>query len=223
MTIYVDIHEPKSNITSLKRRKCKVEEKYLEVGDYVIGDIVIERKEGNDFISSVKDNRLWNQAGNLKQAKFPIICVIENNMWKTMYFSRSRYAHKMYFGAIAKLTTKYGIPVITFSDEDDYLRFLERIDKQQSKDKEGVRPAPLMRKATRPSVRLENSLCGAEGVSVKTSQDILKQFGTLKKVANANVEKLQNIEGIGPKTAQNIYDLYHRKWTPKKKRKKNKK
>lgn len=139
-----------------------------------------------------------------------------------MYFSRSRYAHKMYFGAISKLTTKYGIPVITFSDEDDFLRFLSRIDKQQSKDHQGVRPAPLLRKPKRPEERLENALCAAEGVSVKTSQDILKQFGTLKKVANANVEKLQKVEGIGPKTAQNIFDLYHRKWTPKKKKKKSK-
>jgi len=213
MTIIVDDRESRSgNITSLKRRRCKVKVDRLEVGDYIVGDVVVERKDGADFISSIRDKRIWNQASNLAQAEHPIIAVIDANIWKTIYFTRSNWIHKSYYGALAKLTTSFGITVLMFPTDDDFLRYLKTLDKQQDKESSGVRPAPLQRKATKFCVRQENNLCTINGVSVKTAKLILNHFGSVKKVANASVKQLKKIDGIGPKTAEAIYKLYNEKY-----------
>ena len=98
-----------------------------------------------------------------------------------------------------------------FADEDDFLVFIAQLDKQQAKKGKSERPAPMLRRPTSLKVRRENSLCGAENVSVKTAKDILKEMKTLKKVANASAERLEKIDGVGPKTAKNIHDLYNQK------------
>lgn len=213
MTIIVDDRESRSgNITSLKRRRCKVKVEHLDVGDYIVGDVVIERKDGADFISSIRDKRIWNQAKNLVQAEHPIIAVIDNNIWKTIYFTRSNWMHKSFYGALTKLTTSYGITVLMFTDDDDFLRYVKRLDAQQGKKGSGVRPATLQRKATSMAIRQENNVCAVSGVSVKTAKLILNHFGSVRKVANATVKQLEKIDGIGPKTAKNIYNLYHDKY-----------
>lgn len=219
--IVVDSRETNSgNITSLKRRKCKVEVKQLPYGDYIIGDMVIERKAGDDFIQSIQNKRLWSQVQNLTQAKIPILAVITDNIWKQMYFTRSNYIHKGYYSSLISLLTSYGIMVITFESEDDFLRFLKAAWKKLNKEKSAsCRPAPMIRKATTMGERQENSLCAADKISVKTSIDILKHFGSLVKVANASAEDFIKIDGIGKAIAQNVYDMFHEKYEPPKKKK----
>lgn len=214
MTIVVDDREKRSgNITSLKRRRCDVKVEHLDVGDYIVGDTVIERKEGSDFIQSIRDKRIWSQAKNLKQADYPIIAVIDENIWKTIYFTRSNWMHKSYFGALTKLTTSYGITVLMFPSDDDFLRYVKRLEKQQGKKKSGTRPAPLTRKPTSLKVRMENNLCTAKGISVKTAKKILKHFGSVKKVANASVKQLTKIDGIGNSKAKSVNRLYNEKYS----------
>ena len=43
--------------------------KRLDIGDYIIGDLLIERKTPADFFNSLFDRRLWTQLQNLKDAK----------------------------------------------------------------------------------------------------------------------------------------------------------
>ncbi len=208
MSMIVDDREPKEHMTSLRRRRVAITVKRIEVGDYLLDNgIAIERKDGGDFLLSIRDGRIWNQASNLLQYEHPMICIIENNVWKKFYYSRSNYAHKSYFGAIGKLSTKFGISVLMFADEDDFLTFIAQLDKQQEKKSSGSRPAPMFRRATTIDDRKENCLCAAKNVSIKTSKDVLKKFKTVKKVANAKLEQIEKIEGVGPKTAQNIHEL----------------
>lgn len=210
--IIVDDREPKEHMTSLRRRRVDITVKRIEVGDYLLDNgIAIERKDGGDFIGSIQDGRIWSQASNLIQYPHPMICIIENNVWKKFYYSNSNYVHKSYFGTIGKLSTKFGISVLMFADEDDFLVFIAQLDKQQAKKGKSERPAPMLRRPTSLKVRKENSLCGAKNVSVKTAKDILKEMKTLKKVANASAERLEKIDGVGPKTAKNIHDLYNQK------------
>jgi ERCC4-type nuclease len=210
MTIIVDTREERSgNITSLKRRRCDVKVEQLEVGDYIVGDVVIERKEGADFIQSIRDKRIWNQAKNLSQAKYPIIVIIDENIWKSMYFSNSNWIHKGFFGALTKLTTSFGITVLMFQSDDDFLRYLKTLDAQQNKEGTGVRPQELTRKAVTFDIRQEDCLSTAKGISVKTSKKILKHFGSVRKVANASIEQLCKIEGISIKKSQEIYKLFN--------------
>ena len=48
-----------------------------------------------------------------------------------------------------------------------------------------------------------------EGVGEKRKEALLKHFKSLKKIANATIEELENVEGIDTKTAENIFNAFH--------------
>ena len=66
--IIVDNREKNSLVVSeLISQGNKIEFKQLEIADYIIGEIAIERKTISDFISSMLNKRLFIQLKNLQQ------------------------------------------------------------------------------------------------------------------------------------------------------------
>jgi DNA excision repair protein ERCC-4 len=51
--------------------------KILEIGDYIIGDLIIERKTSKDFIASVFDGRIFQQANKITSYTNRAILLIE--------------------------------------------------------------------------------------------------------------------------------------------------
>ena len=66
--IIVDTREKQSLIAAnLIEKKANINFEKLEIGDYLIGDTIIERKTFSDFISSTLSKRLQEQLVNLKK------------------------------------------------------------------------------------------------------------------------------------------------------------
>ena len=207
--ILIDINQNAKHPNHLKvlNRKKGIIAKtaFLKVGDYQIGDsVIVEAKEVSDFIASIKDNRLWEQADNLTQVEHPILAIIGKNIWKPFYFSKSRNVHNVFYGALASIAIKFRIPVVFFNDEDDFLNFLAVIDRKLSKGAKSIRPAPIFRKPKTLRERQENCLTAIEGIGIETASKLLDCFGSIKNIANSNEAELQMVEGIGKKTAKNI-------------------
>ena len=81
-TLFVDSREKRSTIAvRLSHLGFSVRSKKLPVGDYLLpGKFVIERKEANDFVTSIMNGHLFNQAELLaSHADRPFI-VIEGNL-----------------------------------------------------------------------------------------------------------------------------------------------
>ena len=81
MLIIADIREPRELLTSLRsRNELSVEVDALDVGDYVIGPgVVVERKTGEDFVSSILDGRLADCSARMIATYRRIICIIEGS------------------------------------------------------------------------------------------------------------------------------------------------
>jgi len=207
--ISIDSREPTRIKQLLAKKKVSTKGEYLEIGDYLLpGSTIVERKTGADFISSIYDKRIWIQAKNLSQYEHPIIGIISENKWKDFYFRKGRHIHKSWISTIATLSSRYNISVLTFDSEGEFIDYLVALDNKLSSEKDSVRPDPIARKPTSLQERKENTLCAAEGVSIKTAQQILECYGSVENVANETIEGLQKIKGIGEKTAQSIYDLF---------------
>jgi ERCC4-type nuclease len=210
MSVTIDSREPKRLIDLLTAKGVPCKRDYLQVGDYLFpGNVVVERKECSDFISSIMDKRIWIQAKNLTQYEHPIISIIVGNKWKSFYYRKGTYIHKIWLSTIATLTAKYNISVVTFEDEDEFLGFITSLEKQLSKEKESVRFDLIARKANNIQERKENTLCAIEGISVKTAKQLLECYGTVKNISNESIENLVKIKGIGEKTAKAIHDTFN--------------
>lgn len=206
--ITVDSREPGRLRTLIAKSGLDTKTEFLDVGDYLFPDsVVIERKTGKDFVSSIFDKRIWIQAQNLSQYNHPIIAIITNNRWKDFYFRSGKYTHKVWTSTLATLASRYNISVITFEDESEFIDFLGSLDKKLSSNKETSRPDPIARKPTSLQERKENVLCAADGVSIKKAKKLLDCYGSVKNIANESIDRLQKAPGIGPKLAKAIYEV----------------
>ncbi|MEM3406167.1 MAG: ERCC4 domain-containing protein [Nitrososphaerota archaeon] len=64
--ILIDYREKESGIPKLLIKKnIPINFENLKIGDYIIGDIVIERKTSKDFVASIFDGRIFEQASKI--------------------------------------------------------------------------------------------------------------------------------------------------------------
>lgn len=64
-------------------------------------------------------------------------------------------------------------------------------------------------KKLRRKQSLRSSLNEIPGVGPKTKRDLLRHFGSLKKIKKADVAELEEVDGIGATTAGTIYDFFN--------------
>lgn len=208
--IIIDTREPNDIIKSLKA-KIKIEEDFIEVGDYLLPNgYAIERKKGRDLMSSVMSNRLFEQLNNLYDFEHPILVIIEDNKWKDFYFSKGRYIHKQYIGMMTTLAAKYPkLKVIQMENDEEFIAFIEGLHKKLTEDGNNERPKPIMRKARSLKTRKENLLCATQGISVTSAKRLLKEYKTIENLCAADIKDIMRIKKISKKQAENVYKILH--------------
>ncbi|MCD6462518.1 MAG: NAD-dependent DNA ligase LigA [Thermotogae bacterium] len=72
----------------------------------------------------------------------------------------------------------------------------------------------LEKSKNRPLANLIYAL-GIPSVGSKTARVLAERFGSLEAFANASIQELMEIEGIGPEVAKNIYDYFRNEKTKK--------
>ena len=86
-----------------------VKSQTLEVGDFILSDrVVVERKDVEDFASSIIDGRLFQQAVKLKESYSKPVFVVEGPAWS----GSGRVRPEAMMGAYASILVDYGIPIV---------------------------------------------------------------------------------------------------------------
>ena len=131
-TIIVDSREKNSLVLSyLYEKNANVKKEKLEVGDYQIGDLIIERKTLSDFIHSIKTNRLKEQIKSLMQYEKRII-MLEKNPLEKIY---SNIHPNTLNGTIIALTLYHKIPIIQTTSESHTAQMLLQIANSEIKER----------------------------------------------------------------------------------------
>ena len=111
--IIVDTREKQSLISAnLIEQNAFVNFEHLEIGDYLISNIIIERKTISDFIQSMINKRLFHQLQEIK--KYPeYLLLIEGEKEIPEKFE------KPFKGLILSIITKHKVPIIFTKDEKE--------------------------------------------------------------------------------------------------------
>jgi len=209
--IVVDKREGKELIQKLRAKKdIKVEEDFLEVGDFQLSDgFIIERKTIQDLVASISDRRLFTQLGNMLQAENPILAIINDNKWMAFYFCRNRYIHNVYLGTMTTITLSYPkVRIMQFDTEEEFISFVASLEKKLNETgKSGERPKALTRRPTSLQDRKENALACSQGIGIKSAKLCLENYKTISKLCGASLEDLEKILG---KKASNLYELLNK-------------
>ena len=190
----------------LKRKGAEVEINTLEVGDYILSnDVAIERKTISDFLQSLIDRRLFQQAQNMVANFNKPLFIVEGDLTE-IYSLRNINANAIR-AAISSLVLDYKTPVIFTSDIDETASFLLTIAKreQEQKNKE-----VSLRGSKRQLALHEQQQFFIEGlpnIGPNLAKILLKKFKTPKKVLSASEKRLSKIDKIGPKKIKGIKQI----------------
>jgi len=215
LKIIADTREFKSSVVrNLATWDVIVESKQLDVGDYLISERVgVERKEVDDFLSSMMDGRLFSQVKALKRAYQSPLIIIEGES----LFNRRQIPADAIRGALASITTNFGVPLMFTKDDQDTAQFLLTLVKREAA--EGRKPGIRGEKGTMlVQERQQFIIEGLPNISGVIAQRLLAHFGSVRAVLEADEKELMKVQGVGKVIAKGIRDTLEAPYYSKEKK-----
>ncbi|WP_295589214.1 DEAD/DEAH box helicase [uncultured Methanobrevibacter sp.] len=207
--VYADSREGNSKvIRHLTEMEIDVKVRSMAVADYQVSDeVAIERKTTKDFIDSLIDKRLFKQAKELSEEfKHPLMILEGDDLYGGMVNPNAIR------GSIASIAIDFGISIIPTRNAQDTAAMIKRI---AVREQNGERTPIQIRTDKKPVSLMEQQLFIVESlpnIGPVNAKNLLTHFGSVSKVLNASESELQEVEGIGKKTAENIRKVVDSKY-----------
>lgn len=209
--IVVDNREMQTKVArELFKLDMDIITKQLEVADFIVSDDVgIERKSTRDFIDSIIDKRIFDQAKYLKDTFSKPIFLIEGK--RGLYSARNVHPNAIR-GALASLAISFSIPILWTKNEKDTAGMLKTIARREQEDKKKTISIRGEKKPLRGKKLQKYIVEGFPNIGPKLAENLLERFGTIKELVNADLEELKEVEKIGEKTAKKIKGILEKKY-----------
>ena len=198
LTVAVDDRERRPGladaIAALGRRVAVTR---LPVGDVEIGPrVLVERKTVADFVLSVEEGRLFEQAFALRGACWRPLLIVEGEE----PYDAARLSSRTLRGILASLLVGYGLPILRTASIAETAEWIETIAVREER-----RLARGARRATKPDARIAMDVLGAiPGVGDGRARRLVERFGTVGAALAAGEAELMEVPGIGRQTAREI-------------------
>jgi Fanconi anemia group M protein len=178
-----------------------VKSETLQVGDFILSDrVVVERKEVDDFASSIIDGRLFQQAVNLKNAYPKPIIIVEGETPT----GTGRVRPEAMMGAYASILIDYGIPIVWTQKPSETAQLMFAIlRREQVQEKR----APRIMTVNKPNTlqqQQEFIISSLPNIDNTRAKKLLTTFHTPERVFQASKEELMNVTGIGEKISEEV-------------------
>ena len=209
LVVYVDSREGNSKvIRALDTIGVKVKVNTMSVADYQVSEeVAIERKTAKDFVDSIVDKRLFKQARMMMEEFKKPIMILEGDDFYSGFINPNAIR-----GAMTSIALDYGISIIPTRTAEDTAAMLKRIAIREQK---GEKRSIQIRTERKPQNLWEQQLFIIESlpnIGPVHAKRLLEHFGSVKAVLDADEKKLQEVEGIGKKTAKNIREVVEGKY-----------
>ena len=188
----------------------------LDIGDYIFeNQVVMEFKSLTDFVKSVKDRRVFNQAIDQSlNFKYHFIVVVSTDRQRRAYFNKlihSGWKHgyfdeDQYIGAIARLNTY--TTVIQADYEKQAFKYM-RAQARKCLDNKHI----VKRLATKTDNPAFNWLMDIKHISDNTAELLVDNFNLfdLESLFALDYHEMQEVKGIGEETAKIVMNSIKRR------------
>jgi ERCC4-type nuclease len=194
VTITVDVRERRSDVPAqFTLLGVPFLAATLAVGDYAVGDRVVERKTVPDLHRSLIDRRLWSQVAALRRDPRRAYFLVEGDD-----LDEGPVPARALRGALFKIIDN-GIRLLRTASPEDTALWLTVLARQEQRRMEHRETVTTGR---RPIVTSPVGLLAAiPGISIESAKQLLREFGSIAAIAAASEPDLQSIQGIGPERA----------------------
>lgn len=198
LTVVVDDRERRPGLADeLARLGRRVAVGRLPVGDAEIGPrVLVERKTVADFVLSVEDGRLFEQAWALRGACRRPLLVVEGED----AYDAARLSPRSLRGILAALLVGNGVPLLRTASIAETAEWIEviarREERRLARNRADVAPT---------DARVAMDVLGAiPGVGDGRARRLVERFGSVRAVFTADEDALCEVPGIGSVTARSI-------------------
>ena len=181
----------------------------LPFGDYAIGDrILIERKTARDFVDTLINRDLLGQLKVMAEVVPRPVLIIEGG---DLYTQRDIHPNAIK-GVLAALTIDMGVSLIYTTDEQDTAQMLFVLAKREEGER-GERKMHPHKSHRSLKEEQEYIVSSFPEIGMKNARLLLDHFGSIQAIANASLEELVAVKGIGEKTGGKIFELCRRNYS----------
>ncbi len=201
--IYADDRELRSPVCrKLFELKAEIKPIRLEVGDYIVSKrVCVERKTVSDFVNSIIDKRLFQQAKDLSEQFEKPIIIVEG---VGDIFSQRNIHPNAIRGAIASLIIDFGIPILQTNDGEDTAHMIHYLARREQEERNIEVALRGKRSGLTERQQQEFLVEGLPLVGPKLAKRLLKEFGSVEGVFTADEGGLKKVGKIGDKKANVI-------------------
>jgi DNA excision repair protein ERCC-4 len=203
-TIIADVHEKNSLIISELKSSEDIElvMQPLQIADYLINNIAIERKTTSDLLSSMLSKRIFEQLKQLQQYEQSIL-IIEGNK-KNAYMQESNIHPNAIRGFILSIIQHYPTNLLFTDDETDTAQYLITLTKQQLKPK--IQSTLHARIPKTLKEQKQYILEAFPNIGPKKAEQLLEKYKTLNKIFNRSEKELSHILSKDAKIFKDILE-----------------
>jgi len=189
-----------------------VKSETLEVGDFVLSDrVAVERKEVDDFASSIIDGRLFEQAARLNQSYAKPVMIVEGERLT----GSGRVRPEAMMGAYASILIDYGIPIAWTSEPSETAQLLLAMARrEQVQERRSLRVMTAPKPATIEE-KQEFIVASLPNIDNARAKGLLSHFQTVERLFSASKEELMSVSGIGEKISEEIRRVLTTKYKTK--------
>lgn len=202
LTLFVDIHEPEEIELHVRDAGIPVQRKALAPGDYVVGDMGVERKTIRDFFSSIVNRRLFEQVSRLRGTYPRPLLLVEGDLALVDEYTNP----KAFWGAFLAFHLEEGVPVLFAPNPRHSALLLETLYSQQRNARSAFALRHKPKRLSLPQ-KQEFAVQGLPNVGDTLSKALLERFQTVREVMTASERDLQKVPKIGPERALRITEL----------------
>ena len=188
--VIIDFREKNSLIASeLSSLGIEIEFQHLQVADYIVGSIAMERKTISDLKGSIINKRIFQQMQELKQYPKHLL-IIEGLGYQNIY--EGIIHENALRGFLLSAALDYQIPIIFTQSEKDTALYLSILAKKKENKKISFRPSKInLTKEEYVQFILE----GFHHIGPVKAKALIKKFKSLRGIFDADELELLEILG----------------------------
>lgn len=216
MTVFVDIREERSRVPALlEKQGVPITVQKLDVGDYICGDVLVERKDIQDYLGSLVSGHLNQQLYELSFNADLSYLIVEGYISEALMYrklNREIYYSSLVGSSLKKSPDGKQGQIVTVQTESpfDTALFIKHL---YGKVVSGEPRLPRLKKAVySQDERLIYVLSSFPGIGERKARAILREVKTLRNFSLSSMEELVKVEGIGEKIASTLHGLLNREY-----------
>ena len=199
-----------------ENQKVEYKKQWLEIGDYVMSankTVAVEAKSSGDFLASVRNGRVFNQASNmLDNYDISVVLIhgtfedalqyldrVNNGQFNSIHWKNR--LKRMFVGAIGALQINTNTKVLWVPDvtvaAHCILSMYSHLDGNFELQK------ALPKKQRTDDLRID-MLTQIKGISIIKAKMLLKKWGSIAELSSVSVKEITKLEGFGMVLANRI-------------------